>query len=348
MSINQLEDDGAVIGYKPTLQYIKKRQSSTNAEDGNQSSSATDYSGKVTYSDTLYSFSNNLPSSSLGTLDYVTENMKLLVDKLASSFKNGNWNQYGEISSLLSAVESNNEEYINDFIEYHKHNITGSIVPELIGLIHSTEQRLQILSETLKELFYGQSNITTEDAKQIDKAYLEKLQSYEASGEISKINYLALSYDSALSRSVNMYAFSANEQAIDIADVITATDNSATDSSKSSLIKKFYTEVNEEMDYRTSAYDEQQTVEIMQKTLYNYYSKRQEVIDLYDLFSNNPSSVFVGSKIQSYTEQVNDAITNVNRAFVGNQYYLSEMVKMEHEKHILMNIYATFNYNSAG
>lgn len=345
MSINQLEDDGAVIGYKPTLQYNKEGKSDVNAEDA-KSSSATDYSGKVTYSEAINSFSNNLPSAALSNIDYVTQNMRLLIDKLASSFKNGDWNQYGEISSLLSAVESNNEEYITNFIEYHKDKITGSIVPELIGLIYSTEQRLQILSGVLKELYYGQSTLTTEEAKEIDKAYLEKLKSYEASGQKAKINYLALSYDSILNRSVKMYAFSANEQAIDIADVLIVSDNSSTDSSKASLIQKVFGEVNQELDYRKYLYDEQQSVEIMKKTLYNYYSKRQELIDMYDLFSQNNESIFIGKRIQVYQEQIDDAVTNVNRSFVGNQYFLSEMVKMEREKYFLKNIYASFNYNS--
>lgn len=344
MGINQLEDDGAVIGYRPTLQYNKDIKSK--AAEVSKDSSATDYSGNVSYSDTLNSITNNLPSTALSNIDYVTQNMKLLIDKLASSFENGNWNQYGEISSLLSAIESNNEEYIDKFINYHKDSITGSIIPELIGTIHNTEQRLQILSSTLKELYYGIPTITTEETKEIDKAYIEKLKSHEVSGNDTKINYLALSYDSTLNRSVNMYAFSANEQAIDVADVIIASDNSSANSSKASLINKMFNEVNEDINARKYSYDEKQSVEIMKKTLYNYYNKRQELIDIYDLFSDNNESVFIGKRIQSYQKQIDDAITNINRSFVGNQYFLSEIVKLEREKHFLKNIYATFNYNS--
>ena len=98
--------------------------------------------------------------------------------------------------------------------------------------------------------------------------------------------------------------------------------------------------------YRQIIYDEQQSVEIMQKTLYNYYSKRQEMIELYDLLDNNQSSVFIGQRVQNYQQQLDDAITNVNRSFVGNQYFLSEMVKLEREKYFLKNIYSSFNYNS--
>ena len=345
MSINQFEDDGAVIGYKPTLQYIKENKSDINAEDV-KNSSATDYSGNITYSEAVNSFNNNLPSDTLSNIDYVTQNMKLLIDKLASSFKDGDWNQYGEISSLLSAIENNNEEYITNFIEYHKDKIAGSIIPELIGLIYNTEQRLHILSSILKELYYGEPTLTTEETKEIDKAYLEKIKLYEANNQKQKINYLALSYDSTLNRSVKMYTFSANAQAIDIADVLIDSDNSSVDSSNVELIQKIFEEVNQELNYRKYSYNEQQSVEIMQKTLYNYYSKRQELISLYDLFNQNRESVFIGKRIQIYQNQLDDAITNINRSFVGNQYYLSEMVKMEREKYFLKNIYSSFNYNS--
>lgn len=345
MSINQLSDDGAVIGYKPTLEYKKEVKSDKSAEDS-QGSSATDYSGKITYSDTLYSFSNNLPNKVLSNIDYVMNNMKLLIDKLASSFQNGNWNQYGEISSLLSAVESGNQEYIQQFIDSHKDNITGSIIPELIGTINNTKIRLQVLQLTLKELYYGDSRITTEQAKEIDDAYLAKLQSYEANGDIAKIGYLALAYDATLNRSVSMYTFAANEKAIDIADVITSSESSVTSPSKSSLVQKIFGEINEELDYRRDAYDEQQSVEIMQKTLYNYYSKRQEAIELYDLFEENSESKFIGSTVQRHQKQIDDAVTNINRTFVGNQYFLSEIANLEREKHFLMNIYASFNYKS--
>lgn len=344
MSINQLEDDGAVIGYKPTLEY--KKESNGTGTIKETTSSSTDYSGKTNYSQTLQSFKNNLPSKAISNIDYVIGNMKLLVDKLASSFENGRWNQYGDISSLLSAVESTNDEYITKFINAHRNEITGSIIPELIGEIYDTQQRLEILEKTLKELYYGNSNLTYEEVSEIDDAYLQKLNTYEITNEQAKINYLALSFDSILNRSVSMYAFSVNEKAIDIADVITKTDNSNTDQSKAELIKSLFTDINNDIEYRKTTYKEQQSVEIMQKTLYNYYDKRKNIIDLYDIFGSNPESIFIGKKIQSYKSKVDESITNVNRTFAGNQHYLSEISKMEQEKHFLMNIYETFNYNS--
>ncbi len=343
MSVNQLQDDGAVIGYRPTLQY--KKESNGNSTE-TTSSSTSDVYTKIKYSNTVKSLMSGLPSISLNNIDFVVKNMKLLIDKLASSFQNGNWNQYGEISSLLSAIESNNEEYINKFIAYHQNNITGSLAPELIGLIYDSEHRLEVLSALIKELYYGNSSITTEEAKEIDSAYLKKIQTLETEGKIAQINYLAISNDALLNRSVNMYAFSVNQQAIEIADVITKSDNSSADVSKASYLQKLFDETIEEIKYRKDTYNTQQSIEIMQKTLYNYYNERQEILDLYDLFDTNSESVFLGNKIQIHKNRLDDAIINVNRTFVGHQYFLSEMAKLESEKHFLKNLYASFNYNS--
>jgi hypothetical protein len=344
MSVNQLIDDGAVIGYQPNLQY--KKDKNVVAED--KSSSATDYSGKTEYSSTLNGFSNNLPSTALKNLDYSLSLMKSLIDKLSKSFQNGDWPQYNQISSLLNAIDSKDNNYIDKFIKYHKNNISGSIVPELIGLIYSTQQRLEELSGTLKELYYGDSQLTTDEAKKIDDTYLQQMKENEINQEIEKNNYLALSYDSELNRSVNVYSFSVNKKVIDIADVVLKKDDSSSDSSKSTLIQRLFDEVNSEIDSRKDLYNAQQSVEIMNKTLYNYYDKRKESIELYDLFSENQSSIFIGSKIQEYALQLDDSIKNINRTFAGNQYYLSETTKLEREKHFLKNIYDSFSYNSEG
>lgn len=345
MSINQLGDEGAVIGYKPTLEYVKKSKSDVNTKNSANKMSSKN-SNEKEYSKTLSDFSSNLPSIVFKNIESTIKNMDKLINKLASSFENNNWGQYGEISSLLSAVKSNNKEYIDKFIEYHQNEITGSIIPELIGLIYDSKYKLQTLESELKELYYGQNSLSIEEIEKIDKVYLKGLQLYEDNKNDFKVNYLAISNDLMLNRSVSMYAFLTNRQVINISDVILATDESSAKIPQESFIKKMFEEVNDELKYRKYSNEEQQNVEIIKKTLYNYYNKRQEIIDLYNLYSDNKESVFIGNRIQSYSEQVNEAIANINKVLVGNQYFLSEMAKLEREKHLLMNIYATVNYKS--
>lgn len=341
MPINQLNDDGAVIGYKPDLQYKKDRT----VASSNTDTARTNYSGSITYTDTFSGFKDNCPSQALSDIAYVTENLKKLVDKLAKAFKNGNWDKYNDISTLLSAVENNSNEYIQDFVDYHHGIITGSIVPELIQDIHDTQTRMDTLDKIIKELYYGDENISLDEAKEIDESYISKMESYEASDDKAKINYMAISYDSIISRSVSMYAFNINKKSITVADIVTKKDDTAVNPSKASLIQQLFNEVNEELDYRRANYNPEQSVEIMQKTLYNYYDKRKNLIDLYDLIDSSDST-YLKRKVSDYQDQVNEAIKDINRAFVGNQIYLTEKSNLEQEKHYLLEIYAQLNYNS--
>ena len=343
--INQLEDDGAVIGYKPTLEYNKKSNNNNTSEKEEQSSSSdTDYSGNITYSQTLTNFKNNLPSTALSNLDFAIESMKSLIDTLSHSFKKGNWGEYSNISSLINAVDNNNKEYIDAFINAHKYNIGGSIIPELIGNIYDSKERLEALQAILKELYYGDENLPTEKAIEYDNVHVHRLEKYEQS-DSSKINYLAIMYDARLNRSVSIHAFDTNDKAISLSDIIYSNDNSKGNASQYSLVKKLYDEVNDEIDYRSASYDNQQSIEIMKKTLYNYYSKRQEIMDLYDLFNDNPESVFIGNKIGEYKTAMNDAVKSINSTFIGHQFHLGEISNLEEEKYHLMNIYASFSGN---
>lgn len=342
MSINQFNDDGAVIGYKPNLQYTKE----TNIQSVVEESSTTDYSENTKYSNTVTNFSENLPSTALSTIDFVLNNMKDLIDKLSKSFENNNWNEYNEISFLLNAIDNNNEEYINEFTNYHANNITGSSIPELIKLIYNTEQRLITLNNTLKYIYYGNSNLSLEECEEIDNAYLVQIKAYETNKEINKINYMTLSYDAMLNRSVNSYSFLANRCVIDIADIIISKTEYDPNESSIYLIEKFFNESINNFNNRHVIYEQQQNIEIMQKTLYNYYIKRQEMIDLYQLYDKNVENVFIGKKISSYNNDLNNAIININKTFMGNKYYLSELIEIEKEKYFLRNIYSISNYKS--
>ena len=342
MSINQIDDDGAVIGYKPNLQYKKDK---TSVPINIDNTIKNNYSGNITYTDTLSNFKSNCPSKSLSDIEYVTKNLKKLVDKVSKAFKKGDWGQYSDISTLLSAVENNNDEYIQDFVEYHNGNIKGSIVPELIKDIHDTKTRMCILDKILKELYYGDENIPLENAELIDKTYINKMEYYESYNDKIKINYMAISYDSILSRSISMYAFNINKKAINIANIIDKKDDTAVNKSKSLLIQKLFDDVSEELNYRYKTYNQKQSVEIMQKTLYNYYDKRKNLIDLYDLIGFS-DSVYLKRKVSCYQNQVDEAIKDINRTFIGNQVYLTEKEKLEQEKYYLLNIYAQLNYNS--
>lgn len=342
---NQLDDEGAVIGYKPYLEYNKRYSANSNNIDDDASddtdASNSDYEDENEYSDTLANFENNLPSEAISNLDFAIESMKTIIDSLSQSFNKGNWNDYNDISSLVNAVNNNNTQYIDEFIDAHKNHISRSIIPELIGGVYNSKTRLERLQKILKELYYGDENLSTDKAEEFDNAHLHQLQTYEKSDK-SKINYLSIMYDARVNRSVSLYAFGANDKAITLSEVVDNDTTEIYDRSRSATIKKLFDEVNDEISYRENVYDNQQNIDIMEKTLYNYYNKRQELLTLYDLFNENSESIFTGDKIVKAQEEMDNIIKNLNASFIGHQYHLKEITDLESEKYHLMNIYAGF------
>ena len=334
-------DEGGVIGYKPKLEYVKEITSTEEVE----SSTVTSYDG-TTFSKTINSIAENLPGSTLSTLDFVTDNMQMLIEQLTKHFDDNDWNEYNNISSLISAIENNNKEYIDTFINYHSNNIAGSIVPELIGTINSTRKRLVLLSDTLKKLYYNDVKLTTEQTQEIDKGYLNQIQKYELSDEVNKINYLAISNDSILNRSVSLYAYDVNEKVIDLTEIVMKNDPAVVNKEQADLVKKLYEEVNREIQNRKTGYNEEQNLDIMTKSLYNYYDKRKGINEIYSILDTSQGSAFITKKTKDYKDKLNEAITDINKSLAGNAYYISELTDLEQEKAHLMNIYATFNYNS--
>lgn len=339
---NQLVDDGAVIGYKPNLEYIKDQNGQ---ETGTGDNKAVNTSGKVTYSNTLSGLVNNLPSTAISDVNYVIDNIKTLIDGLAAKFGQGNWGEYNNISTLLNAVAVNDNIYIDEFIAAHKHNIGGSIIPEIIGHLYSTEERLKILNSVLKELYYGTRDITQEEMEAKDAACIAKMKALEEAGDSHKINYVSISYDSMLNRAVSTEVFGINRDSIRMSRVVDSAQYLTDDSENVDLIIQLYQDVNEDLDYRQEAYGVQQTVEIMERTLYNYYNRRNSYLSLYNIYDGQ-EDFSMTHRLYEYQYRLRRSLENVIRSLASNQYYLYQITTLEQEKNNLMTNYSNINYKS--
>jgi hypothetical protein len=113
------------------------------------------------------------------------------------------------------------------------------------------------------------------------------------------------------------------------------------------VIKKLYEEVNIKLDKRAGSYNKTQTIELMQKALYNYYETRKYLNDLCDLRSEDTSSesVFIGRKTQEYAERTKEALRNVNRVFKLDELHLEEICKLEKEKYFIKGLYGSTSSN---
>lgn len=332
-------DAGTVIGYQPDLEYKKESTSSAEVSAGDTLIN----SNSTEYSKTISSINNNTPSTVLTNIDYAVESIKKLIDNLSQSFHDNNWNEYNNIGTLLSAINNNDNNYIEAFINSHKNDISKDIVPELIGYLYDEQKRLEVLYNIIQELYYGPN---CSNPSEIDKAYIDKLKSYENSGTTEKINYLALSSDATLNRGVYIHALNTIKKATILTTVVKKTDSAATNREHASLIQKMFDEVNDEIKYRDESYNHKQTLEIMEKTLYNYYYRRKELLDLYNIFETSSDSIFIGRKIEKYSNNLQESIKNVLRSLKSSELHLEEINTLEQEKYFLKNIYSNIDYNS--
>ena len=333
----QLEDVGAVIGYQPNLNYEKEKQ--------HKEVSIT-FESDINYSSIVNQIEQLSPVTLIKNLDHSIDTIKKLVTRLTDAFNNNEWSKYNQISSLINAIEGGNQDYVEEFVNQHSSQITGSIIPEIIKDIIDVSKLLNEAKKEISNLYFGEEFIVIKEAEDKIKDYLTNIKENESAGKDEKNNYPIMAYDSILNSSLNVINSNILKECILLTDSVFNVDNSSASINQKEFIIKMYNEINEAINTRKQLHQAQQNVEIMKKTLYNYYEKRQNLIMLYDLLSKSPESIYVGQKIQFAQNELVRAIKNVNKIFVGSQVYLQEIQKLEKEKLILSNIYATFNHNS--
>lgn len=340
MSLNQYSgDDGAVIGYRPDLEYKKTR----NNEPEINTNLDTDQSGKFIFPDVVSGFRENLPSKMLSDLKFVEDNISSIIEKLPEYFISHGYQDYDDIAMLTALIAAENDSEIDKFVGFHFNNINGSIIPELMQNEYEALKRVKRLENRLKFLYYGQEKAENPDYEAIDAAYMDKIRRYEIAGLSHKVNYPALAFDSMLNRSISSYVFDINKYAINMSNIPKNAPEYSKNGSKDLILGMFEDDI-KVLISRKTAFGRNQSVEILDKTLYNYYMQRQKLYELQDLMTGT-ESVFIGRKIQEAQMQTEYAIKNVTRIMMGIASHLKEMTVTEQEKYYLMDIYQGLSYN---
>ena len=371
--LKQLDNDAFVIGYQPDLEYKKDRTAVGKAISSNNEDTNYDPENDTKlYSKTLNGFSKNMPSNVLKDINYVLKNIVRLKNKLAKRFNedralmnnpfydssstidpdiiignnpNGSNNYFNNIENLIDAGNNGDDDFANRF-EQQYNSIFGSVIPSLINKLSKIEAKLSALSSVYKELYYGKPNITLDEAQKIDTAYLIDLKINERNDDKGKINYLTISFDAILNRIVSYTVFQDNKSAIKVAKVIDSHENTQATSNDMDLIKKMFDDVQKELELRSRGYKRNEDLELIQKSMYNYYEKRKYLNDLYSLYSSNQESKFLGRKVTEYTKNLNEAVKNVGRVLMYNQSYLDQITVLEKQKYNLQKISGSTSSNS--
>lgn len=340
---DQLTDSGAVIGYRPDLKYEKSN--TTNDESNLGINIINEYvNTNSNYTNTIKSYLDNQPNSVIFNIEDNIVSINDIIDRLAEAFNKNEYDKYSNIETFIEAIENGSTVYANEFLEYHKTDISKNQIPEIIQILEIEKERLNVFNETLKTLYYGTSNITYEECKEKDNDITSVLTQKDKNGK--GINYLALSYDSILNKSINTYsskidgAYIQLEEAAYIED-----DNDMTNSILLPMVERLFNEVDDEINARNASYDIQQSVDTARKALYNYYIKRSDLNQFYNIVAESVSEGnYLLSKISTFEDSLDDAIENVVRTTLGNVYYMESISNLMTEKQQLRSLYATISY----
>ncbi len=336
----QLTDSGAVIGYRPDLKYEK-----TNVSEESGINIVNNYiNNNTSYTNTIQSYLNNQPSVVISNINDNIESINDIVDRLAETFNKGEYDKYSNIESFIEAIENGNTVYANEFYQYHKTDISKSQIPEVIQILEIEKERLIMFNETLKTLYYGTSNITDEECKEKDSEIASVLIQKDKKGK--GINYLTLSYDSILNKTINTYSSKIDGACIQLEEIAYVEDDSNMNNSiLLPMIEQLYKEVDNEINARTDSYNMQQNVDTARKALYNYYIKRSDLNEFYNVVAETSSDgSYLLSKISSFENKLDNAIENINKTMLGNVYHMESMSNLMTEKQQLRSLYATISY----
>lgn len=340
MEDKHLIDDGAVIGYQPNLQYKKqidiKQEQLTNSNT--KKDNITDSSLEL-HSNTFVYLLNNMPFKVLENINNSKNTLTDLIKDLSEKFPNKSYSKYSDINALLTAIETNNQDYIDSFVNYHSNDIKNSIIPEIINTIYESYKRLDTLNDTFKLLYYGSKNISIEDAKESDTISASKIASMENNNEQDKINYVCMNYDSTLNRIISLYTTGISKDCIELSSILDINnDFNIDDSTDINFINKIYNQINNSIELRNANFNSYQNIEILPKSLYNYYNIRQDLINFYNL-SNQNSSVFLGNKIIEYQDKLDNSIEEITKVFLGNRKHVQLLKELEEEKQAIVDAY---------
>ena len=337
----QLNDDGAVIGYSPRLDYDTSTKQSTEVFKTNELQQP-DEPRKEYHSLKLLDFIRNMPNYPINKLNDLYDKTFDKLRYISSFFVPSKSKEYNDINLLLAAYDSNNKDYIDAFTDYHRNKIeNGSVIPEIMTDIFYAINRSKEVADVCKKIIYGNKNITYDDMLQTDVTMANKLLELENTGDISKINYITMAYDSQLDRALSWYATNLTKGINVLTDIAVAQKSEGTyhDSTKSSSVKRLFDEINEEIGYMRFSYDMYHSIEVLDKTLYNYYNKRKEMLDLFDLSADTNNSAAIRARDKAM-KSLDDTLSNIVKAFMGCHNYLTEISKYEDEKSDILSLYA--------
>lgn len=266
------------------------------------------------------------------------------------------YNPYSNIRSIINRNAPDNAyKYVNNsgdntpeenssIVPYselfadHYNNPDGTPIPELINCLNDISDSLNELADSIKVIYFDMPDITTEEAKDIDNDYINEFKIRERNDNSKTINYMTLSFDAILNKTLSYNIFRNNKKAIKCAKVIDSNEKTQATTNDIDIINKLFEDVNDKLKLRARGYKRNKDKKLINKAMFNYYEKRKNLNDLYQLYEKDPESEFLGNRVIEYTNKLYESIRDINRVLMYNQNYLDEITKLENEKYNIQKL----------
>ena len=192
----QLFQDAEVIAYRPSLEHQKSVRTETTASPEETTSKLTG---------ALASFLQNKPSSTLMALMSALADAETILSFLAKALADDTIAAMS-FEAYKVALSSGDFSSALPYVEAHRDSIEGKTAVEVHQAIFGAVMELRELKRIQSTLFYGDENITKEQAVAMDQTYEHRLLEFEKEEDNPKINYLALSVDAVLGKTITGYS----------------------------------------------------------------------------------------------------------------------------------------------
>ena len=242
---DQLNDSGAVIGYKPNLEYKKnidgesKLYKNSNSKKNKQEENYYDENGNLVvpdehnprkyvlseninneftqlapFSKTLKSFIKNSPGKTIDNLISTSKFISDIITRLSDEFNNNQdndtkYDKLCNIEGLINGINSGDKDYVDNFVNKYKNDIKLSQIPEMIYHLQNLVNDIDKTMSYLKKLYYGDVNIEPNKYKMADDDLIDRLKAQEktakSNNNFPNINYLTVGIDSLLNTGINIY-----------------------------------------------------------------------------------------------------------------------------------------------
>lgn len=311
-----------IIGYRPDLNYKKESFSKTEIQ------TLTENAKKE-----METIIKSSPSNTIKGLESVIRNVDSLINKIIDNSTDK------DLRTFYAAILLKKDDYVKNALESND-TIDGETSYEVLFLMNIAKDNLKSVVNTLKTLYYGDENISLEQQEEKDAMIFQSILSKDGTESSFGIKYNLLYTDAILNKSIENTGYFINKVVIGFPKTIESGTSTSVDSSNSLILNKLFDETKTKDDDRTAAFTKQLERNLAEKTLFNYYEKRKELIQMDQLCVQSGTEIALfQNELEKKQSEVSNSVKEISKYMLYIQTQLKLFEPLLKSKEQLRKIY---------